>query len=267
VVSVSSQVLSEEDVMHAFFKTPLWFPTWGADADVIVPKELFSDSVSSLMRQGFQPVDDLSKTYETGLVFPGRRIVLDLHTEMAFMGIPYIDRDYILKPERLVWHLLNTSHAEQLIPYIDSIREAVVRIGHSVIKERGVDLIDLAEVARCMSGSRDVLLENLQIQGLHDALSLFLMPLMMFWSTVRGGHVSASQKVSDDVYRSAPDGVNHLLPWRVPLPLSLQAMNSRMRMKGDIPGRLPTPLKNLRYRRNAERLGHLLLAWMTPNIR
>lgn len=229
----ASEVLRREGIDHAFFKTPVRFPTWGVDADVLVPREDYWDCVSSLLKEGFFPIDDLSKTYETGLSLEGKRGILDLHTKISTLDVSYLDEEKLLDPESIE----SRGFEGTSINFLERGWEGVLMVGHSIIKDREIDLVDVAEVLRSLRSDPDVFFGRISSQRLSTAADWFLSlsrPLLERSSgSSRGGQVP---------------------PFKVPLHVSAMSLLSRISARSEVGESMGRALSALRFRRNRRRL-------------
>jgi len=231
LVEAVSAVFEEEGVEYAVFKTFNRAGRIDVDVDVVVDKEVYWNVVRLLMDKGFKPVDDLAKTYATGFMQPGNPIVLDLHTEITVLGLPYFDAELVLGNRVETRHVLGGVEVETYTvkPHVD----AALRIAHAVIKEAEVRVDDVTEVLNALA---------LNAQGVEGIVGR-----------------SRSLRASYRVFMQALEAI--LVDLELPRKLSearrLEALVDLLLSLG--PRRALEALGNLRYRRSAAMVGKALI--------
>lgn len=233
-------VFEENGIDYVIFKTFNKAYRVDVDVDILIPKKQYLDAVKALIATGFYPIDDLAKTYATGLMLPGNPIVLDLHTEITILGIPYFDQNLLLRErvkqvpqmpeiEQIGWPVYSPK------PYL----EAVIRIAHAVIKDAGIKIDDITETYVPLLSMRNRVKELVEKEGLDNAYKVFL---------------SAVASAAENMYRN--------LPLRLPQAHRILSLLTRTIHAGDMP-RLVLSLGNIRYKRNAAMIGKTLLGLLT----
>jgi len=231
LVEVISAVFEEEGVEYAVFKTFNRAGRIDVDVDVVVDKEVYWDVVRLLMDKGFKPVDDLAKTYATGFMQLGNPIVLDLHTEITMLGLPYFNAELVLGNRVKTRHVLGGAEVETYTvkPHVD----AALRIAHAVIKEAEVRIDDVTEVLNALA---------LNAPGVEDIVGR-----------------SRSLRALYRVFMQALEAI--LVDLELPRKLSearrLEALADLVLSLG--PRRALEAFANLRYRRSAAMVGKALI--------
>jgi len=149
LVEAVSTLFEERGVEYAVFKTFNKARRIDVDVDVVIDRGMYWEAVRLLIRRGFKPVDDITKTYATGFMLPRNPIVLDLHTEITVLGIPYFDAKLILRNREKARHVIGGIEVETYTakPPVD----AALRIAHAVIKEVEIRIDDVTEVLNALT--------------------------------------------------------------------------------------------------------------------
>jgi len=176
LVETVSATFEEGGIEYAVFKTFNRAERIDVDVDVVIDKGVYWEAVRLLTKRGFKPVDDVTKTYATGFMLPQNPIVLDLHTEITVLGLPYFEAELILRNRVKAGHVLGGIEVETYTakPHVD----AALRIAHAVIKEAEIRIDDVTEVLNALilnsSGVEDIAKKS---RSLRTSYKLFLQML------------------------------------------------------------------------------------------
>jgi hypothetical protein len=272
LLRIAVDVFERNGIVYVVFKTPDRFLCHTADVDVLIDPSQYSSAVDALLKYGFYCIDDLSKTYATGFMLPRNRIILDLQTGVTFGGISYIDEWRMLEGRERRDYLTLDGEAIP-VEFVNTVLEAVVRIGHSVIKEWRIDLIDFAHVIRALVSKSDELCREIVVQSLTFASSVvaasssgLLAGNGLRQLACRMSRLSVSLGsgwVKDLAYRYVASKVDLSVPPIDIHPMvSFMALGDRLRSRGEMPlGGLPI-LNALFYAKNRIRAGQKLMHHM-----
>ena len=247
--------LEEGGVDYAVFKTFNRLGIVDVDIDVIVRREAYWDTVRRLISRGFKPVDDLGKTYATGFVVRGNPIVVDLHTEVTVLGVPYVDSETLLRYR--VRYRPSSSDGTSLY-VLDTPVEALVRVAHAVVKEAEIRVDDVSEVLKATEERPSELVKLTEEEELGPALLLFAEKVdrELCVGIRRLGSFSSGWALR--FLRGAATRGGGVPPYRLPRLASVAVLLHRVRRRGEV-GLLLRILENLKYRRNAAHIGSLLV--------
>jgi len=256
VLGAATEAFGSAGISYAVFKTLNGFQAPGVDVDAIVRPEDFGPAVAALEARGFRLIDDPGKRYATGLALDGNPIIVDLHTDLAVLGIRYASPDLLLEGAR------DDTVPSAIAPEGIRVRvappqgDALVRMAHAVIKEGVVTLLDVAEVLRLAPRVSDRVREAARGEGLDVAVASFARiagravpsPLLAsFDAWPEEGFVSLAQ---GGLARTRPKGG---FPATLPVVVSLAALAHRLRATEGL-GRAILGLRALRFQRNVEQL-------------
>jgi len=255
------EVLEDGDIDYVVFKTFNELGVVDVDVDIIVRREVYWDTVRGLISRGFKPIDDLGKTYATGFMVRGNPIVVDLHTEVTVLGVPYVDSETLFK-HRVRARYRSSSGDSISIYTLDTPAEALVRVAHAVIKEAEIRVDDVSEVLKAVENHPGELVELAEEEGLEPALILFMEKV----SSELGSDPRKFENLGSwralGILRGVTARSEGVPPYRLPRLASLVALLHRMHRKGEI-GLLLKAVGNLRYRRSATHIGSLLMRRFT----
>ena len=230
VLEASSTALEDAGVDYVVFKTLNRVERVDVDVDIIVPLEGLPDALKALLARGFRPVDDISKTYATGLALPGNPIILDLHTSVTVLGMPYFDARLLLSRKARV-----EPHWGPRVYHATPEADAAVRVAHAVIKEAEVRVDDVSETLPLLAGG-----------GWHRVRAILEAQRL---AAAEAAYTRALHRLLAERLRS--------LPARLPEAWRLTGLLEALGGPRALP-RIALALGNVRYRRNAEMIGRTL---------
>jgi len=255
------EVLEDGGIDYAVFKTFNELGIVDVDIDIIVRREVYWDTVRRLISRGFKPIDDLSKTYATGFMVRGNPIVVDLHTEVTVLGVPYVDSKTLFK-HRVRARYRSSSGNSINIYTLDTPAEALVRVAHAVIKEAEIRVDDVSEVLKAIENHPVELVELAEEEGLEPALLLFMEKVSSEIGYNLRKFENLSSRRAQGILRGVTARSEGVPPYRIPRLASLEALLHRVRKRGEIVLLLKAA-GNLRYRRSAAHIGSLLMRRLT----
>lgn len=232
LIRLMDRVLTGAGIEYTVFKTVNRLGRVDVDVDTIIHPSDYWHALRLLHRVGLRPVDDIRKTYATGLMLPGNPIVLDLHTDLTVLGIPYLDREILLHgAERVAATLPGEQVVETRIAI--PLADTVARIGHALIKEAELKLDDITETLPVLTTNGDQVQRILRSQGIQEAHRYYL-------EAVRRALETAET------------------PLRLDRATSIELLLKRLARRRQ-PVMLLRALGNLRYKRNAAHIGKLFI--------
>ncbi len=259
-------VLDGGGVDYVVFKTFNRLGSVGVDIDILINSSSFDLCVGALLADGFFAVDDLAKRYATGFMIRGNPIIVDLHTELAVLGVRYMSPDLMLRNrQRVLFQPSDGSTSFSLI-VLENTMDTLVRMAHSVLKEGQVTINDVAETLHGFSGNLNLMMKYTNEENLQFAASIFssaaqhmlneerFKRLMMFDET----HTQSIVRriLNDSLMGSLP-------PFKLPIAVCLLAFFDHLRRNGEICKYLPILIYSFKFRRNAAHLGRKMLERLT----
>lgn len=256
-----SPTLDGSGIDYVLFKTLNRSGAVGVDVDVMIDLGDFERCVNSLTDHGFYPIDDLSKKYATGFMVKGNPIILDLHTELAVLGVRYLPSSFLLESRRRTKFQPSDGPDSIALSTADETADAVVRMAHGVIKEGAVSIGDIFETAQTLRERRGSAMRCVETECLQLAASVFLRVASAVstadgFGDARPG-AGLSQKLAEKQLRARLNQFR--LPFALPLSVSLLALLDRLERKGELATYVPRLVSSLRFRRNTVRLGQKLV--------
>jgi hypothetical protein len=253
-------VLTKSGIDYVVFKTFNRTGWVGVDLDLLIVKADYQDCVKGLLAGGYYSIDDLAKEYATGFMSKGNPVIVDLHTQLAVLGVPYFSSEALLADiERSNIKMLDDGGSIEF-NRLGETTETVVRMAHAVVKE---GIVTAGEVAEVLPGvgregvSGLIARENLQLAGSVFGYSAGrAMDEQGFNGIVafNEGTIHGLAKGMLDESLKRPS-----LPCRIPANVSVLSLVDRLQAEGELSISLPTVMRNLTFRRNAAYLGHTLL--------
>jgi hypothetical protein len=258
-------VLEDAGIDYAVFKT-LNSSGWvGVDIDVIIASSNYELCVQALLENGFYSIDDLSKKYATGFMVRGNPIIVDLHTELAVLGVRYISAELLLQNSKSATIEVQGNQGFDSFSFsiADETVEALTRIAHSVLKEGTITLGELEEICRVPVAS---MVNYIDREGLQLSASVFacrslylknaeqFAGLLMFKESIL--HYLAKDILVNSIHNPLP-------PFRIPAAVCALAFMDRLKNKGELGRCAPRLLYSFKFQRNAAHLGHKLLERIT----
>ena len=252
-------VLAGKGISYVVFKTFNRTGWVGVDIDVMIGKADYQTCVDSLLAAGYYSIDDLSKQYATGFMSKGNPIIVDLHTQLAVLGVSYFSSDVLLSDVR---EARVDVPGEGCLEFsrLGPRTEAVVRMAHAVIKEGIVTGGEIAEVLPDvgLDGVSELIgHENLQLAG-----SVFGYAAD---GAMGGNGFDRVVAFNDSALHALAKGMldetlrRRSLPSRIPSNVSVLSLIDRLQAEGALSISLPTLMRNITFRRNAAYIGHTLL--------
>ena len=257
-------IFRESEIDYVVFKTINKSGAVGVDIDVMIDYDEFERSTRLLQAHGFRAIDDLSKKYATGFMFGNNPTIIDLHTELAVLGVRYLSSFPLLSSKKKISYL-PAGGGEPFELYLpNEVTDAIVRMSHSIIKEANMTVDDIIEPLDAIAHERDLLTRYTNREGLQTAITAFV----EISSFVVGGIYSSYLSVLDIeamdlVARTtvAQSAGSPKLPVKLPRMLSIDALFDRLKRKDEITEYLPLLIGSLRFKRNIEQLGRKVLGF------
>jgi len=257
-----ADVLDYAGVDYAVFKTLNRLNWVGVDIDVIINPSNYSKGVKALLANSFFSIDDLSKKYATGFMIKNNPIIIDLHTELAVLGVPYMSSGPLLERKReLKVPLLEGSELVSL-NILDETMDALVRMVHCVLKEGIIKISDVAEVHYILPRKVDLITSYVKEEDLQLAISIFSYVALHTLRAEQFAHLiifddgfnhGLSRKIlANSIHDSVP-------PLKLPVVICMIAFLDRLKRKGEIGRYMSLPLRSLKFKKNVERLGQKML--------
>jgi hypothetical protein len=251
------EALEEGGVDFVVFKTFNDLGIVDVDIDIIVKPESYLDAVKILLEKGFKPIDDLSKTYATGFMVKDNPIIVDLHTDVTILGVPYVSRETLFSHKVRINYKAKCSRLFNL-NILDTHAEALVRIGHSVVKEAEIRLEDISEVLKAVKEKPSELKKLVKAEKLNFALLFFTekieSELGISMEALEGG----DEPRALGVLRGLVTRSEEVPPYRLPRLASIITLLHRIHEIREDYSVLRI-LSNIKYPRNAAHIGGLLL--------
>jgi len=250
------EILDREGFEYIIFKTFNNLDVIDVDIDIIIHPESYWDVVKTFLNRGFKPIDDLEKTYATGFVYEKNPIIIDLHTEITVLGVPYVSRETLFKHKvKTRYKALNGDFID--IYVLDDIAEALVRIAHAIIKEAEIKIEDMSMVYKAVKESPDELLKLIRAEELIPALTCFM-------RNVEDVFEARFKSLNEDEENilwtlSCPKSEkSYMPPYRLSRTISIVTLFHRVYKRNELHILLKA-IGNLKYRRNVAHIGSLLL--------
>jgi hypothetical protein len=268
IVGKITSILESSSIEYLFFKTFNEFGAVGVDVDLLIPRDQFSHCVSVLRADGFYPIDSLSKTYATGFRMRGNPTIVDLHTDLAVLGVSY------LSPRRLLSNSVFTElgigepseKATIRTKVLDPRITGVVTMAHSVLKEHSIRASDFIETHRSRVSDPNLFRHLVEINCLQAASDIFgRIALMTFPAITNFREMLFGNKDSflfgfsrSSFERNVPSTFINL-PAVVPPLVSAAAFLDCVARKRELTRSIPTAMAALRFPRNSVIAGHKIL--------
>ena len=246
-------VFDNMNIDYVVFKT-LNASGWiGVDIDVMIELSSYDRCVDALLRNGFYPIDDLSKKYATGFMVKGNPIIIDLHTELAILGVRYMSSDMLLRNKRTQPFQDGLASASFELNVLNETMDAFVRIAHAVLKEGSLTIAEVAEVSRGFSGNPDLIVKLIDEEDFQLSAAIFsyaaecmsnvqgIKPLIMFKKSFV--HSLARSLMVNSISNSLP-------PFKFQAAMSMLAFLDHLSGSGEIANYLPSLVNSFRFRRN-----------------
>lgn len=232
----------------------------GVDIDVMIAPSDYDLCVKILLKNGFYSIDDLAKRYATGFMIRGNPIVVDLHTELAILGVRYLSADLLLQNSKCVTvSLFGSQGLDSLVLNTpNETVEALARIAHSILKEGIITLGDFQEVYRVPMNS---IIDYIAKEGLQLSASVFAYESLYLQNTEQFADLLMFQETllhyiaKDILISSIEDAVP---PFKIPTAVCALAFIDHLKTKGELGRCAPTLLHSLKFSRNAAHIGHKL---------
>ncbi len=242
---------------YVVFKTFNNIGTIDVDIDLMIHPWDYWDVVNILLENGFYAIDDLSKTYATGLMIHNNPIVLDLHTMLTVLGIPYVSHEHLFRGRK--WVKINSKEYGRIsVKATGPISEALVRIAHAVIKEAEIKLDDVFTVAPIYldKNLESKLCKDLASESLEYAGAVFTYVIMD--SLAISGECMRKELAKHLVGLGLAGKASIIPPYNFSRTASIIALLHRLIVRSEIYMLSVIP-RNVLYRRNAAHIGHLFV--------
>jgi hypothetical protein len=257
LLSLLVEVLEEGEIDYVIFKTFNNLGVVDVDIDIIIQPGSFLDTVKKLVDKGFKPIDDLSKIYATGFMVKGNPIIVDLHTEITVLGVPYVRGEILFKHKVKINY--KTSCSDPLnLNILDASAEALVRIGHAVVKEAEIRVEDISEVLKAVREQPGELRKLVEAEELNSALFFFGEKIKNELGINMGALGGDIEVRVLGVLRGVITRSEDIPPYHLPRLISIIALLHRIHKIGGS-YLLLRSLNNIKYPRNAAHIGGLLL--------
>ena len=232
LMELVDKTLARGGIGYTVFKTFNRIGRVDVDVDMIIYPKDYWQALRLLHGAGLKPIDSVKKTYATGLMAPGNPIVLDVHTELTVLGIPYIDNTILLENNERKTHKLPGGHLVEAYT-ATPLADTVARIGHAIIKEAEIKIDDVTETIHVTTRHRKTLRKILEAQGIPEAYNEYLKALLQALKNMK-------------------------TPLRLDRRKSIELIIARITRRHQ-PVLLLEAALNLRYPRNAAHIAHLAL--------
>lgn len=236
VLRVLSETLHRFGIEYAVFKTLNGFGSVGVDIDIVINPSDFAPCLKVLHSRGFRIIDEPSKRYATGLVLGANPIIVDLHTDLAVLGVRYAPPEPLLRDAQEVPYPPG-SHDSFSLWTAPKHADALTRMAHAIVKEGTVTLMDVAEVLRqTVDGASDIS-ARAKDAGLQLAVSTFSWVAL---HAVRVPSLTLWLDIPDTTLHSIVKGAlartngEMKFPMRMPLAVILAALVDRLDETGEI---------------------------------
>jgi hypothetical protein len=247
---------------YVVFKTLNRLGSVGVDVDVIIDPSSYDRCVETFLANDFFSIDDLSKKYATGFMFKGNPIIVDLHTELAVLGVRYMPSDLLLRKRRSVMFQSCDGSEQFPLNVLDETVDALVRMAHCVLKERAVTIDDVAEVSHVFSDDLGLMVSYVEGESLRLATSIFsyialrslgaeqFNRLIMFDESF--SHNLTKNILANSIHDSIP-------PFKLPATACMVAFINHLKERGELGKYAPSFIHSFKFRRNAAHLGRKVL--------
>jgi hypothetical protein len=253
------EVFGEAGIDYVVFKT-LNSSGWiGVDIDVVIAPSNYDLCVRVLLKNGFYSIDDLSKKYATGFMIRGNPIIVDLHTELAILGVRYLSAELLLQNKKSATIRGGQGFDSFALNISNETVETLARIAHSILKEGVITLGEFQEVCRVPTSS---VVDYIAKEGLQLSASIFAYRTLCLQNTEQLTSLLMFKEnflhylARDILVNSTQDTVP---PFKIPVAVCALAFMDRLKNKGELGKYAPTLLYSFKFRRNAAHLGHKLL--------
>jgi hypothetical protein len=146
LLSKMAQIFEEYQIDYTIFKTLNKLGYVGVDIDVMIHPSDYDSCIDAFMEKGLYSIDDLAKKYATGFMEKGSSIIIDLHTDLAILGLRYLSPELLMDNK----HRIDFHPSGGEIFHLNVTNEnidAFMRMIHSIIKEASIRIDDIAEVS------------------------------------------------------------------------------------------------------------------------
>jgi hypothetical protein len=275
VIKRLSELLLQSSIEHLFFKTFNPFGGVGVDVDLLIRKEDFPKSVSAIMRNGFTPIDSLSKTYATGFLLEGGEnpIIVDLHTDIAILGVSYLSPEILFANKIEVEIEFDFGRGSETckLNVVNEKTAALVTIAHSIIKESSVRASNLLEVYQAYRLYGEVFSDFVKSEHLQVAYELFMLVMQYELSDTEFSDDIESLSTPIESFPTLASKLavsflakslrkDNAMPAKIPVESSAIAFFDDVRRRGELGQALPKAISSFKFGRNVARAGQKLMA-------
>lgn len=252
LLEVTTSLLEDHGIEYVVFKTFSNLGVIDVDIDLLINIRDYPRTVDLFIRNGYIAIDDITKTYATGFLYKQNPIVLDLHTSITVLGIPYISSELLLENRKKINVYSEYSDAEITLYTTSDEAEAIVRIAHAIIKEAEIKIDDLVAFAKT-ANKIDKLLPLIRREGLLEAYCIFLYASAPFLQRNTELFEPCTKRIV--LAQAKTCIVTPLKLGRLP---AITAILARL-IAVNQPYYLLRAIINLKYKRNSAHIGHLVL--------
>lgn len=255
-----ADVFDDMNIDYVVFKT-LNASGWiGVDIDIMIELSSYERCIDALLRNGFYAIDDLSKKYATGFMVKGNPIIVDLHTELAVLGVRYMCSDLLLRHRHCKRFQPSGSDLFAL-NVLDETMEALVRMVHSVLKEGTVTIAEVAEVLRVFSGNPDLMIRYIDEENFQLSAAIFSYAAKCMLNEQISPSIKFNESFTHSLARSlmANSVCDSLPPFKLQVAMCVLAFLDHLKSSGEIGNYLPSLVNSFRFKRNTAYIGRKIL--------
>jgi len=264
-------VLNTADIDYAVFKTLNRLGSVGVDIDIVINLSNYDRCVKALLVNGFFPIDDLSKKYATGFMVRGNPVIVDLHTELAVLGVRYMSSDSLLRRKRSITFQPCNCSEQFSLNVLDGTTDALVRMVHCVLKEGTIKIDDAAEVLPVFQDNADLLIDCVNEESLRLAVSIFSyiavhsLGAEQFRRLIMFNDDFTHNFVKNILSKSILD--SPIPPFKLSVAICMLAFIDCLKRRRELGKYTPLFIYSLKFRRNAEHLGHKILCQLSASVK
>ncbi len=273
IVMKLEKVLTDASIDHLYFKTFNRFGDVGVDIDLLIRPGSYQRCIRALRENGFYPIDDLSKTFETGFMIANNPIIVDLHTDIAIMGITYFSPDQLFraKCKTKVNIILNRKDGETSNGLcLDTINEeagGALVLAHSVIKEGAIRASDLVEVYEAFRANPVEFMQIIEKEKLQVACDCFGRVMALFpsvFSTNLRKMLSGQSDYVSAISRSIQNkNSKPTLPITLPVVIPVLSLLGKLLKQRRLTISFLRAVSTLRFRRSVDTISKRVLTYVT----
>ncbi len=252
LLEVTTSLLEDHGIEYVVFKTFSNLGVIDVDVDLLINIRDYPRVVGLLFRNGYIAIDDITKTYATGFLYKQNPIVLDLHTSITVLGIPYISSELLLENREKIGIYSKYSDREITLYTTSNEAETIIRIAHAIVKEAEIKIDDLVQFAKT-ADRMNKLLPVIRKEGLLEAYCTFLNASTYFLQKDTELFKPCMKRIV-----LAQTKTRIVTPIKLSRLATITAIIDRL-VAVNQPYHLLRALANLKYKRNSAHIGHLIL--------